>query len=108
VIKAFQISERFDVQRLSVYPARAYLLDAYHPRQRGGTGRLFDWAIARQAKECGTIILAGGLTPENVRQAIEAVQPYGVDVSSGVERSPGLKDREKIRAFLTAAKGIGR
>lgn len=103
VIKAFRVSERFDVQHLSAYPVRAYLLDAYHPRQRGGTGRVFDWAIARQAKEYGPLVLAGGLTPENVRQAIEAVQPYAVDVSSGVEQSPGVKDREKVRRFLARA-----
>jgi len=104
VIKAFQVSEWFDVQHLSAYSVHAYLLDAYHPRQRGGTGHIFDWAIAREAKEYGRIILAGGLTPENVRQAIEVVRPYAVDVSSGVEWSPGVKDREKVKRFLARAR----
>jgi phosphoribosylanthranilate isomerase len=75
----------------------------------GGSGRTFDWTLARQAKAHGKrIVLAGGLTPENVAQAIREVRPFGVDVAGGVEASPGVKDADKIRRFLEAAKGIAR
>jgi len=105
VIKAFRVSDEFDPERLGDYEVDAYLLDAYRKDAYGGTGKTFSWEMARRAKTYGRIILAGGLTPENVRRAIEAVQPYAVDVSSGVEQSPGVKDREKVRAFLARARG---
>jgi len=66
----------------------------------GGTGKVFDWNLAHPAKKVGPVILAGGLTPRNIRQAISQVRPYGVDVCSGVEKSPGIKDPEKVKAFL--------
>src|SRR5271167_4373781 len=78
----------------------AILLDACHPTLRGGTGNTFDWKLAREAKKFGRIILAGGLTPENVGEAIRTVRPYAVDVASGVESSPGKKDPAKLRAFF--------
>ena len=71
----------------------------------GGSGATFDWSLARQARTFGKkLFLAGGLTPENVAQAVREVRPFGVDVASGVERSPGIKDHEKIRTFVRAAK----
>jgi phosphoribosylanthranilate isomerase len=82
--------------------ASAFLLDASHPTLRGGTGRTFDWNLAREAKKYGRIILAGGLTPENVGDAIRAARPYAVDVASGVESSAGKKDLAKLRAFFAA------
>lgn len=102
VIKAFRVRDEFHPERLGHYEVDAYLLDAYQKGLYGGTGKTFSWEMARRGKEYGRIILAGGLTPENVRQAVEAVQPYAVDVSSSVEQSPGVKDREQVRAFLEA------
>lgn len=81
-------------------PVVAHLLDAYHPRLHGGTGRTFDWHQAVELARRHRIILAGGLTPENVPRAVKLVQPYAVDVSSGVEQAPGIKDRKKLTTFL--------
>ena len=104
VIKAFPMGARFSAARLARYPAAAFLLDA--PRAanglRGGTGRSFDWSRARPAARYGRIILAGGLNPQNVAQAIRLAHPSAVDVASGVERAPGQKDPRKLRAFLDA------
>lgn len=82
------------------------LLDAYDPNLHGGTGKTLDWFAARAFVETSSlpVILAGGLNPDNVRAAIEAVRPYGVDVSSGVEASPGIKDLAKMRDFIAAAR----
>jgi phosphoribosylanthranilate isomerase len=104
VIKAFRIGPRFPAARLARYPAVAFLLDGApaNGRMRGGTGISFDWSLARRISEYGSIILAGGLTPENVAQAIRIARPAAVDVASGVERSPGKKDPRKLRAFLDA------
>jgi len=104
VIKAFRVGPRFSVSRVSRYPAAAFLLDGAPPngRARGGTGCKFDWSLARRAAEYGPIVLAGGLTPDNVAQAIRVAHPAAVDVASGVERAPGRKDPRKLRAFLDA------
>jgi len=106
VWKAFRIQNRESLQALSAYPeAAAWLLDAYVPNALGGTGAAFDWMIAREAATRGhPIILAGGLTPANVSEAVRSVRPYGVDVSSGVESAPGLKDPSLIQSFIRAAK----
>jgi phosphoribosylanthranilate isomerase len=80
--------------------ASAFLLDAAHRGQFGGTGKSFDWSIAMTAAKRHRIILAGGLTPENVGEAILMVRPYAVDVASGVESRPGVKDPGKLRAFF--------
>jgi phosphoribosylanthranilate isomerase len=103
-IKSFQVRDRKVLEILPHYQACAYLLDAYHPHLRGGTGESFDWQIAREAKIYGKIILSGGLNPANVRSAIEIVQPDAVDVSSGVEDKPGKKDLTKLKAFIETAK----
>jgi phosphoribosylanthranilate isomerase len=82
------------------------LLDTHHPTFPGGTGRLSDWMIAaRLAEKVPGLMLAGGLTAENVAEAVRQVRPYGVDVASGVEASPGRKDHAKVRAFVQAVKG---
>lgn len=78
--------------------AKAILLDGHAPGEAGGTGESFDWASISAVNK--PVILAGGLTPENVKQAIEIVRPFAVDVSSGVESAPGIKDKEKISAFM--------
>lgn len=81
------------------------LLDAYHPQKRGGSGETFDWGIAREVGQRYSVLLAGGLKPSNVALAIQAAEPWGVDVSSGVEIEPGKKDLVKIRRFIEAVKG---
>jgi len=109
VIKAFRISQRGDIERMEPYRGKvsAFLLDTYHPVLAGGTGQAFDWAMAKEAVRIGPIILAGGLDPDNVEAAIRAVKPYAVDVSSGVEMSPGKKDHDKIRLFIERAQQAG-
>lgn len=106
VFKAFRVRDGSELDGLDRYRVAAYLLDAYSPALPGGTGRAFDWGIAARAKEHGRIILAGGLTPNNVAAAIRVVRPWGVDVSSGVETAPGRKDHAKMERFIAAAKGI--
>ncbi len=96
VIKAFRVEPSFNAGRLGRYGgASAFLLDGFDRKRRGGTGKTFDWSVARAAKKYGAIIVAGGLNPENVARAIREARPFGVDVCGGVESSPGKKDREK-------------
>lgn len=102
IIRAVAVKEDFAPQSLKKLKARAFLLDTYDEQLRGGTGETFDWSKAREAAQFGPIILAGGLTPENVGRAIRAVRPFAVDVASGVESSPGIKDPKKLRAFFEA------
>jgi len=95
-----------EVRRLMEhFEAEAFLLDAPAGAQRGGTGRTFDWALA--AGLPGRIVLAGGLGPDNVGEAIRAARPWGVDACSRLERAPGLKDEEKVRAFVRAVRELG-
>ena len=104
-IKAFRIQNAGSLALLSAYNTSSWLLDSYTPAQLGGTGNTFDWEYARQARELGRpIILAGGLNPDNVADAVRKVRPYAVDVSSGVEFAPGKKDPAKLAAFIQAAK----
>lgn len=107
VIKGIRVRTREDVANLSSYRAHAILLDTYVEGLVGGTGTTFDWGLAIEAKAWGPVILAGGLTPDNVGEAISRVQPYGVDVSSGVEISPGVKDHAKVKAFVENVKCRG-
>jgi phosphoribosylanthranilate isomerase len=100
VIKAFRVKDLQTIKQLEKYPVSGFLLDTFSDNLQGGTGKTFDWNLALPAKKIGPVILAGGLTPRNIRQAISQVRPYGVDVCSGVEKSPGIKDLEKVRAFL--------
>ncbi len=104
-VKAFRVRDETSLVSLTAYNTDAWLLDAWVPDQHGGTGHTFNWALARQARSLGRpIILAGGLTPENVGQAIREVQPFAVDVSSGVEISPGRKSPERMQAFVAAVR----
>lgn len=88
------------------YPYNTILLDTAHPREKGGTGKTFDWKLAIELARSRPIILAGGLGPENVTKAIKMVRPYAVDVSSGVEQEPGRKDDVKVRTFIKKAKSV--
>jgi len=104
-MKAFRVKGPETIQSLAEFPTDAWLLDAFVSGQRGGTGLAFNWDLAVDAIQLGRpVFLAGGLTPDNVGEAVRKVQPYGVDVSSGVESSPGKKDHAKVRQFIQAAK----
>lgn len=107
VVKAFGVGRGFRPQSLRQYRGVvAYLLDSDVKGKRGGTGKTFDWKMARQANRFGRILLAGGLTVENVAEAIRQARPYGVDVCTGVEKKPGAKDHHRLREFIQTAKGI--
>jgi phosphoribosylanthranilate isomerase len=107
VIKGFRVKGEEIYAQLTEYQgaALAFLLDTYKPGTPGGTGETFDWQLAREVRKCGPIILAGGLTPDNVAEAIKIAQPGAVDVASGVEAAPGKKDPERLRAFFAAVTG---
>jgi phosphoribosylanthranilate isomerase len=105
VIKVFRIQNIVSIDPLKKYQVSGYLLDAWSPDAFGGTGRTFNWEIAAAARQYGRIILAGGLSADNVAEALQAVQPYAVDVSSGVESALGKKDAEKVKMFIKRAKG---
>jgi phosphoribosylanthranilate isomerase len=103
VIKAVSIRPDDSSEVVDIWPRRTtLLLDADDPIHRGGTGRTIDWSAAARIAARRRTLLAGGLTPENVAEAVARVQPFGVDVSSGVERSPGVKDHARIRALVEA------
>jgi phosphoribosylanthranilate isomerase len=106
VIKAVSVGADGDAGRVDIWPRRTtVLLDVNDPVNRGGTGRTIDWAAAAAVAARRRTLLAGGLTPDNVVEAIEQVRPFGIDVSSGVERSPGVKDHARIRALFEALNG---
>lgn len=107
LIKAFRIKDEESLHSLVADsdPKELMLLDAYAPGALGGTGHTFNWDLAKRAKQLGLpIVLAGGLTPENVGEAVRAVRPYMVDVSSGVEAELGRKDHDKIKRFIRAVR----
>lgn len=101
VIKSFSIHPESGKEELAAYSdvVSGFLLDTYHKDMAGGTGMVFDWKLVRQIQPPGPIILAGGLNPENVGEAIRQVKPFAVDVNSGVEYQPGRKDTDKLKSF---------
>lgn len=103
-IKALRIKDEQSINDMHKYDVNAILADAYSPDAYGGTGKTFNWDILSCLESSERIILAGGLGPENVAEAIRKVSPYAVDVSSGVEASPGVKDHDKLRRFIEEAK----
>ncbi|MEP6914331.1 MAG: phosphoribosylanthranilate isomerase, partial [Acidobacteriota bacterium] len=106
VIKAVAVKEEFDLGALDMLPTEVtVLLDAHDPVRRGGTGRTIDWTVAAAVAARRRTILSGGLTADNVADAVARVRPYMIDVSSGVESSPGIKDPDRLRAFFAAAAG---
>lgn len=107
VIKAFRIRDAESLRDTAAYATEAWLLDSFVAGQLGGTGARFNWDLATEAAQMHrSVILAGGLTPENAAEAVRKVRPYALDVSSGVESAPGKKDSAKVRAFITAAKAV--
>jgi phosphoribosylanthranilate isomerase len=104
-IKALRIADA-ELDCTKAFPAATLLLDTYHPHAVGGTGKTFDWRLAVGPARTRQVILAGGLTPDNVIDAIRTVRPYAVDVSSGVEIEPGRKDHAKLECFITRAKSL--
>ena len=103
VIKALPVGEGFSLSAVEDLPARVTpLLDAHDAARRGGTGRVVEWTVAAAAARVRPLILSGGLNPENVKSAVAAVNPYAIDVSSGVEAAPGIKDENKLRALFSA------
>jgi len=104
-VKALRVRDAETIEALGNYDTSAFLLDAYSKSGLGGTGEKFNWDLAIEAQKYNKpIFLAGGLTPENVAEAVKKVRPFAVDVSSGVESAPGKKDPAKVRAFIEAAK----
>jgi phosphoribosylanthranilate isomerase len=104
VIKALRVKDRASLAAIDDYQVSALLLDAWVPGTYGGTGQTFNWQLAASAARRHRIVLAGGLSPANVAEAVNIVRPYAVDVSSGVERAPGQKDPELVAAFIRNAK----
>jgi len=99
-IRTFRVANMDILTVIGQSNAAYFLLDTFDQRQNGGSGRIFDWNIAKEATKLGRVILAGGLNHHNVAEALDVVHPYAVDVSSGVEKSPGIKDHEKMRLFI--------
>ena len=105
-LKVIRVSGESSLKEMERYSTDGFLLDAFSDDALGGTGKTFNWELAKKATEKEhPIFLAGGLTSENVAEAVKAVRPFAVDVSSGVESEPGKKDAAKVRAFVAAAKG---
>ncbi len=106
VIKAIVIKDSESINSMMMYNVDAFLLDTHDKDKKGGTGKTFNWEFTGKAKEHGKVILSGGLKPSNVREAIEMVHPYGVDISSGVEITPGKKDHDKVAEFIKEVRKI--
>jgi phosphoribosylanthranilate isomerase len=104
VMKALRVESAATLEAIDEYEADLFLLDAYSARARGGTGERFDWGVAKSLKGRDNIVVSGGLGPENVREAVEFFEPFGVDASSSLEDGPGSKNGELVRRFVLAAK----
>ena len=105
VMKALRVRNADDLADVERFDADLFLLDAYSEKARGGTGERFDWGVAKSLKGRGNIVVSGGLAPENVREALDFFEPYGVDASSSLEDAPGKKNEDSVRRFIVAAKG---
>jgi phosphoribosylanthranilate isomerase len=105
VIKAARVRSGSDVQAMEAFHTDFHLLDTHRAGHYGGTGETFDWELVRLRRTSVPLILSGGLTPENVAAAIAATRPFAVDVASGTEAAPGVKDPAKLRAFVDAVRG---
>jgi phosphoribosylanthranilate isomerase len=105
VLKAIRVADASSLAQLASYEVRGFILDAPSDGY-GGSGKVLDWSLVAEVAREMPIVLAGGLTPENVAEAVRTVRPWAVDVASGVESAPGVKDEEKMRRFIEAAKGV--
>ena len=105
VMKALRVRNAEALAAVERYEADLFLLDAWSAKARGGTGARFDWELAKSLRGRDNIVVSGGLDPENVREAIAFFEPYGVDASSSLEDRPGKKNGERVRRFVSAAKG---
>src|SRR5215212_3071323 len=105
VMKALRVRDEGSLAAMEGYGADLVMLDAWSEKARGGTGERFDWALAKSLRGRGNIVVSGGLSSENVREAITFFEPYGVDASSSLEEVPGKKNEERVRRFVSAAKG---
>lgn len=107
VIKTLAVANDFDLQTASAYDVEAIMLDTKHIALRGGTGQVFDWSIAREVnKVVPKLFLAGGLSPDNIEEAIETVRPYAVDACSALEDTPGRKNHDRMRDFMETARNV--
>ena len=106
VLKTIRVASEADIRKIGKYRVDGFVLDSYVKGKPGGTGESFDWTLARAASSTAPIILAGGLRPDNVAEAIRTVRPYGVDTASGVESAPGQKSKELVLKFIRAAKSV--
>ncbi len=106
IIKAIRVRTRADIQAARAFRVHYHLLDAHRPGKLGGTGETFDWEFLKGRRSKAHAILAGGLRPDNVAAAIRTVHPFAVDVASGVESAPGIKDHELMTAFSEAANSV--
>ena len=104
VMKALRVRGAESLGAIDDYGADLFLLDAWSEKAQGGTGERFDWGLAKSLKGRGNIVVSGGLGPENVREAVRLLEPYGVDASSSLEDAPGKKNDERVRRFVSAAK----
>jgi phosphoribosylanthranilate isomerase len=100
--RAFRVADDLAEEEICSYGQELFLLDAAQTGQYGGTGHAFDWKVATRLRDHGKLLLAGGLRPDNVEEAVLQVKPFGVDVASGVESTPGRKDPQKVANFVTA------
>lgn len=105
VVKALRVRGADSLAQMDGYAADLYLLDSWSEKARGGTGERFNWGIAEAVRGCDNILISGGITPANVREAVEFFEPHGVDASSSLESALGEKDAEMVRRFVSAAKG---
>jgi len=106
IIKAFRVRDAGELRAITNYRVWAFLFDAFHPVLAGGTGKRIDASLLSPYIQEHRIFLAGGLSPENISSVLETISPFGVDVSTGVESLPGIKDPDKVRRFIAAVKGI--
>lgn len=106
ILKAIHVKNKNDLFKMTEYKVSAFVLDTKVEGMFGGTGKTFNWDIAIEAKKLGPVILSGGLSPNNVAEAVEKVKPYAVDVATGVEVQPGIKDPDKLSMFIKAVRNL--
>ncbi|PIQ87268.1 MAG: phosphoribosylanthranilate isomerase [Candidatus Omnitrophica bacterium CG11_big_fil_rev_8_21_14_0_20_45_26] len=106
IIKTFHIKDAMSLKRIDEYNVDAFLFDTYSSKEKGGTGQIFDWSLIDEKPYVRErLFLAGGLSVDNVKHAVQTVKPYAIDVASGVEKAPGQKDPDLLREFIRLAKG---